>query len=846
MEGKIQTIILSLFFACFLCPNAFCQQKKDEESNIVHLLSAERASIVQENGVTYRKVVGSARFLHNDTYFLCDTAYWNVETNVIDAWGNVSLLQDETVLTSDKLIYQVDSSLAMFRGSLVQLLDKDNTTLRTRFLDYHTDDSVAVFSNGASMRDKDGQIIESVDGMYESKLHLFTFYTDVNMFSDTTFIRSNRLKYYSDKNIAYFDENIDAWHSDSMLASQSGYYDRENEIFFFTDKVHLQSPQREGWSDSLYVYRKSGDLRMLGNAQLTNEENMTHALAGRIDYTDSTSFVDMSREPAILAETEQDGKKDTLYMSAVHLIQYSEIVGDMADSLFREHEKTKIDEANVDPVGEYRIKAAKEAAEAAAKKAAEDPNNAYKNSKAYKEKREAEIADSLARVRRQADSLARIKRVEDSLARIAASADTTSRAENALADSLENALPKKDTLKVNFVRGVGRVKLFRKDLQVVCDSLLYNDYDSLARLFVEPIIWSEINRQFNADSMQIVVKGGHMHRLNMLSNAFVHLQDEKDTSFFNQIRGAEMAAFFDTTAALTRYDAMGDATALFYIEENDVIATANKVESKMLSANFVNGEISRVHYYASPKSDAFPVATMKSEDKRIKGFIWSPSRRPTKPEDVTHRKLRSSERARYNGVQSPQFRYTNIFFPGYMAEINKQIAIRDSLKKLGPQPKDEPVSEAELERADSLASSADSLRLAVKDSLITDLEAEAKAEVKAPSDSLSAPSDSLSAKTAAVDTTAAPAGSAKDEIKAQKAQERADKRAARQSKRDERWAAKEAKAKAKEEAAKQRKLEKERAKKRRALKDQWLREQKENEIRNKYLLKLNKKSSKSK
>ena len=76
-------------------------QQEDKDSLVV-LLSSKSAQMVDIEGASYRKVIGPARFLHNGTYLLCDTALWNVETKVIEAWGNVSILQDETVLTSDK------------------------------------------------------------------------------------------------------------------------------------------------------------------------------------------------------------------------------------------------------------------------------------------------------------------------------------------------------------------------------------------------------------------------------------------------------------------------------------------------------------------------------------------------------------------------------------------------------------------------------------------------------------------------------------------------------------------------------------------------------------------------
>ena len=65
--------------------------------------------------------MGHARFEHNSTLLVCDTALWNVNTNVINAFGNVQIIQNSTVLSSESLDYLIDQNLAQFRGSLVQL-----------------------------------------------------------------------------------------------------------------------------------------------------------------------------------------------------------------------------------------------------------------------------------------------------------------------------------------------------------------------------------------------------------------------------------------------------------------------------------------------------------------------------------------------------------------------------------------------------------------------------------------------------------------------------------------------------------------------------------------------------
>ena len=241
-----------------LCP-ALSAQRKARQDSLVTLISAKSASLLEMNGQDYRKVVGPARFLHNNTYLLCDTALWNVTTNVIFAEGHVQIIQDRTKLSSATLEYIVDEDLAKFRGGVVQLEDKDKNILRTHYLDYNTKDSVAIFQNGASMRDKDGQIIESRFGSYDSKAKTFQFMDDVNMFTDSLFIKTSSLEYHSDINTAYFGYATDAWEHDNMLSADDGWYDRDKELIFFHRNVHLLTKDNEAWSDSLYYQRDTRD-----------------------------------------------------------------------------------------------------------------------------------------------------------------------------------------------------------------------------------------------------------------------------------------------------------------------------------------------------------------------------------------------------------------------------------------------------------------------------------------------------------------------------------------------------------------------------------------------------------
>lgn len=818
---------------------SFSQQQEQEDSLVV-LMSSKSAQLVDIEGASYRKVIGPARFLHNNTYLLCDTALWNVDSRFIEAWGNVSILQDETVLTSDKLIYYIDDDLAQFRGSLVQLQDKDHNTLRTRNLDYNTKDSVAVFSHGGSMRDKDGQIIESRNGTYDSKVKVFTFKDDVDMFTDSIFVRTHSLIYESDLDLATFGRSTYAWQKENQLASNAGWYDRGQELFFFSENVHVMSEDQEGWCDSLFFHRNTSEVEMLGNTQVNDTTRNVFALAGRIHYLDSISKVTLTREPAVISQTEeQDGSVDTVYLGADKLVYYTLKKCDV-DSAALVDSKKRLESLAIDPVGEFRKKAAEAARKAAEEAAMNDPN--YRAKKEAEEARKAAEAAQKAAAQNAAAPGGNLQSLTDSLSRpdslqmpdslamsdsLAMPSDSLALSDSlAVGDSLASA--PLDTTKIGFLEALRNVRIFKKNMQVVCDSLVYTDLDSLARLYKQPVVWQDTVRQYAADSITVVVSDGAMEKASLMSNAFITIQE--DTLHYDQVKGAEMIAYFDDKGGLARFDALGGASALFYIEENDVLATVNKTDSKMLSAVFKDGNINKIYYYDTAKNDGYPVVQLSEEEKKMKGFNWQPERRPADRAAVTELALRPSERSRYSRVRQPRYANTNVYFPGYISDIRRQIEVRDSLRAvrereraIAEQQADEMARIDSIARVDSLAK-ADSLN-ALKPAL--DSLASAKVDSLAVNKDTVAVSDTVKVMTP-------------EEIKAARKAEREAAKLQKQKEREARWAELDKrdadKAKAKEEKRK----EKERAKKRKALRGMAQQAEKDAQTLERYRLKFEK------
>lgn len=888
-------------------------QNTEQKDSLVRLLGCDELQQVEEYGQSYRKALGHARFEHNSTLLICDTALWNVNQNVINAFGNVQIIQNNTVLSSESLDYLIDQNLAQFRGALVQLRDKDGNTLRTTDLDYNTKDSVAVFRNGGALRDKDGQIIESDDGHYYSKLKTFSFTNNVNMYTDSIFVKTDDLDYNTGTNVATFGTGTNAWRDNNMLSSQAGFYERTLEKFTFFRNVHILTENQEAWADTLVYYRVPNNVEMFGHVELLDTTRNVAAVAGYVQYIDSLSFIKLTREPAVIAISEQGEKRDTAYIGADTLILRSIPKCDV-DSSEISNSASRLKEINVDPVTEYRRKAyeaAKAAAEEARKKREEeDPNAAGASdrgasavkpggkptgkpagkatgtaigktagttagktgdnsggkaiSKSGKLSGDAMIGDPVTKgrqglpapwddvieyapprfqlpdtlrtspdtVRVPSDSLAAktLSAVTEPVSVTEPAEVTNPQSPDSLTvptdsltvptdsltvpgDSLHVptdslSLAPKDSTKISFIYGIRNVKVFRNDMQVACDSLAYTDLDSLIRLYENPIVWNEIKRQYSADSITVIVKNRSIDRASLMSNAFIIVQE--DTLSYDQIRGTEMMAYFDSTGALRRFDSMGGASGVFYIEENGSLATVNKFESKMLTATLKDGNIQDLNYFDAVKTDAYPVVQMKKDEKILKGFDWQPDKRPKGPEDITPYKPRESQRKVYENVPRAEFAQTDIYFPGHMNSVYKMLARQDSLKRV----RNAERRRLEAERKAEAARIADSLRIVAAADSLALADSLARADSLALRDSL-ASRDSLARQDSLVvsdSLSVSKADSLANDPSAIKKAEQERKKAEREKARKDRQAAKEArwaeldardaaKAKAKEEKA---------------------------------------------
>ncbi|RED93386.1 OstA-like protein [Marinoscillum furvescens] len=185
------TFLIVLFL---LTPDAWGQ------SNERIKYKADELEYGRKNGENYRKLTGNVIFTQKSTTVYCDTSYFYRKRNVMEASGNVRIVDDSIVITSKKLNYEGDQRMAKLREDVVYR--EGERELYTDFLDYDLDAEIAHYFNSGKLIDTTNVLTSEV-GYYFSLDDYAQFYTDVVLTAPDFTLYTDTLRYNTITKVAY-------------------------------------------------------------------------------------------------------------------------------------------------------------------------------------------------------------------------------------------------------------------------------------------------------------------------------------------------------------------------------------------------------------------------------------------------------------------------------------------------------------------------------------------------------------------------------------------------------------------------------------------------------------------
>ena len=180
------------------------------------------------------------------------------------------------------------------------------------------------------------------------------------------------------------------------------------------------------------------------------------------------------------------------------------------------------------------------------------------------------------------------------------------------------------------------VRIYKKDMQGLSDSLVYQSADSMMHFYDDPILWN-LGNQMTADSISMLIEKNTISKIFMVRNAFVVSQDTLRN--YNQIKGRDMTAEF-RDGAIDQVIVRGNGESLYFVmDEEDLSFTGiNKIVCSNILIRFKEGKVHDLNFYVQPDANFVPPHELKPDMKILKGFAWRGDVRPTRDDVVPNKK----------------------------------------------------------------------------------------------------------------------------------------------------------------------------------------------------------------
>ena len=433
---------------------------------------------------------------------------------------------------------------------------------------YETSNSVEAFSN-VRMEQGDTLFIYGDYLYYDGMSQLAMLRENVKMINRNTTLLTDSLNYDRIFNLGYYFEGGMLTDEENVLTSDWGEYSPATKLSVFNHDVSLVNPRFTLTSDTLKYHTETKIATILGPSEIVSDQNHIYSERG---------FYDTAKDVAELLDRSiltNEGKRLT------------------GDSLFYDR-KIGFGEAFDNVVMNDTIN----------KNMLTGDYCSYDEPKGYAMATKRAVAIDYS----QGDSL---YMHGDTLKMLTFHMNT---------DSLFRE-----------VRAYHKVRIYRTDVQGVCDSLVFNSKDSCLTMYTDPILWNE-GQQLLGEEIKIYMNDSTIDWAHIINQAITI--EMKDSLHYNQVTGKEIKAFFEG-GDMRKVDVIGNVLVVFYPEDSDSTKIGmNTSETSLLTIYLQNRKLDKMIMSPNSNGVLYPMDQLPPDKMKLPNFQWFDYIRPLDKDDI--------------------------------------------------------------------------------------------------------------------------------------------------------------------------------------------------------------------
>ena len=209
---------------------------------------------------------------HKGIEMWCNEAIYYAKKDFIEAYGDVKLIQGDTLNMKSKYIeYSGKTQLAYASGNVI-LID-NSSELYTDILFFDRIKQEAYYNQkGKVIRDTSG-VINSDYGRYFTKTKKYQFNKNVVLVNPEYVIETERLDFYTLTGHAFLYGPTTITSDSSIIYCERGFYNTNNDTGYFVKKSKINYDERKIEGDSIFFDRNKSFASATNNIKVTDTLN---------------------------------------------------------------------------------------------------------------------------------------------------------------------------------------------------------------------------------------------------------------------------------------------------------------------------------------------------------------------------------------------------------------------------------------------------------------------------------------------------------------------------------------------------------------------------------------------
>ena len=260
---KVSFLIVIFFFGCSII---WAQEpSKIDIENADHF---DKDEYVLADAVL---LTGNVRAFHDGVRITCNKAYYYQKENYLKAFGNVQMVQGDTLYLNGKYAeYSGNSKQAYATGDVS--LRSPEMSLVTDTINFDRVRQEAYYNSYGTIINKENTL-KSKSGRYYVAQKKYQFLTSVVLTNPQYVIKTNHLDYYTNSGHSYLFGPSTITGKENYIYTEKGFYDTKKNKAQFVKNSYIKYKDRLIEGDSLFYDRNKEFASATRNVKITDSIN---------------------------------------------------------------------------------------------------------------------------------------------------------------------------------------------------------------------------------------------------------------------------------------------------------------------------------------------------------------------------------------------------------------------------------------------------------------------------------------------------------------------------------------------------------------------------------------------